>query len=60
MLNRFVLTVWVWISMIVDLNFLQKINIYYQYLSLKDQILYLINIKKKRSGNELEKSTKKL
>lgn len=46
--------------MIVDLTFLQKLNVYYQYLSLKDQILYLKNIKKKRSGNELEKSTKKL
>jgi hypothetical protein len=46
--------------MIVDSNFLRKLNLYYQYLSRKDQILYSMNVKKKRSDNELEKSTKKL
>ena len=46
--------------MIIDSCFLKKLNLYYQYLSRKDQILYSLNIKKKRSDNELEKSTKKL
>ena len=45
----------------IDCQFLRKINIYHQYLSRKNQILFLeFYSKKKRSDNELEKPIKKL